>query len=106
MSRLVAMLTRSKPITSVIGKRDTLAQETGLGLGGMTSKIKALDKRDTLAQEGTGGLGSMTSDIVLDKRDTLAQEGTAGLSSMKSTYQSSPGGSSTPPGASSDIKTT
>ena len=83
MSRLAAMLSTSTPITSVIGKRDTLAQETGLGLSGMTSKITALDRRDTLAQEGTGGLASMSS-----------------------TYQSSPGGTTTPPGASSEIKTT
>ena len=83
MSRLVAMLTRSKPITSVIGKRDTLAQETGLGLGGMTSKIKALDRRDTLAQEGTGGLASMTSTL---------QPGSAGSTEEK--------------GQSSDVKTT
>jgi len=63
-------------------RADIFAEETGLGLGGMTSKISPLDRRDTLAQEGTGGVAS-----------------------MKSTYQSTPGGTVTPPGNSSQVKT-
>jgi len=83
MSKLADMLAKTKPITSLILGKDVYAEETGLGLGGMTSKITPLDRRDTLAQEGTGG-----------------------LSSMSSTYQSKPGGTTTPKGESSDVKTT
>lgn len=82
-SKLANMLASSKSPTTMIQERDVYAQETGLGLGGMTSRIKALDRRDTLAQEGTGGLASMTS-----------------------TLQPGAAGSTTPPGASSEVKTT
>lgn len=83
MSKLADILAKTKPITSVIQSKDVYANETGLGLGGMTSKIKALDRRDTLAQEGTSGLGGMTSTL---------QPGSAGSTEEK--------------GQGSDIKTT
>jgi len=83
MSKLASMLASSKSPTTMIQERDVYAEETGLGLGGMTSKIKALDRRDTLAQEGTGGLASMTSTL---------QPGSAGSTEEK--------------GQSSDVKTT
>ena len=83
MSKLAQMLANSKSPTTVPAKVDVFANETGLGLGGMTSKIKALGRRDTLAQEGTGGLSSMTS-----------------------TLQPGAGGSVTPSGESSPVKTT
>ena len=82
-SKLADMLASSSPKTSIIQRRDIYAEETGKGLGGMTSKL--------------GKIGIV---------GPLAQEGTAGLSSMTSTYQSSPGGTVTPKGASSDIKST
>ena len=84
MSKLAQMLANSKSTTTRPARVDVFANETGLGLGGMTSKIKALDRRDTLAQEGTGGLVSMTS-----------------------TLQPGAVRSTTPPGAtSSEVKTT
>jgi len=83
MSKLAQMLANSKSPTTMVARADVFAQETGLGLGGMTSKITPLDRRDTLAQEGTGGLASMTS--------------TLGPGS---------GGSVTPAGTSSEVKTT
>tara|TARA_R110000744_G_scaffold367264_1_gene476655 strand:- start:1098 stop:1349 length:252 start_codon:yes stop_codon:yes gene_type:complete len=83
MSKLAQMLANSKSPTTTVTRADVFAQETGLGLGGMTSKITAL---------GKVGL--------------LAQEGTPGLSSMSSTYQSNPGGTTTPAGESSPVKTT
>ena len=83
MSKLAQMLANSKSATTKPARVDVFANETGLGLGGMTSKITALDRRDTLAQEGTGGLSSMTSRL-----------------------QPGAGGSTTPPGASSEVKTT
>jgi len=83
MSKLVQMLTNSKSATTKPAKVDVFANETGLGLGGMTSKITPLGKVGPLAQEGTAGLSSMTSE-----------------------YQSSPGGTVTPSGDSSPVKTT
>ena len=83
MSRLAKMLANSKSPTTVVARADVFAQETGLGLGGMTSKITSLGKVGPLAQEGTPG-----------------------LSSMRSTYQSTPGGSTTPSGESSPVKST
>ena len=83
MSKLAQMLASSKSPTTMAVRADVYAQETGLGLGGMTSKITPLDRRDTLAQEGTGGLASMTS-----------------------TLQPGSGASITPAGNSSEVKTT
>jgi hypothetical protein len=83
MSKLAQMLASSKSPTTMVVKADVFAQETGLGLGGMTSNITPLGRRDTLAQEGTGGLSSMTS-----------------------TYQGSTGGTVTPKGTGSEVKTT
>ena len=83
MSKLAQMLATSKSPTTMVTNADVFAQETGLGLGGMTSRISPLGKAGPLAQEGT-----------------------AGLSSMSSTYQSSPGGTTTPKGVSSSVKTT
>ena len=83
MSKLVQMLTNSKSATTKPAKVDVFANETGLGLGGMTSKITPLGKVEPLAQEGTAGLSSITSE-----------------------YQSSPGGTVTPSGDSSPVKTT
>jgi len=77
------MLANSKSPTTMAVKADVYAQETGLGLGGMTSNITPIYRTDTLAQEGTGGLASMTS-----------------------TLQPGAAGSTTPPGVSGDIKTT
>ena len=82
-SKLADMLAGSKSPTTKPAKVDVFANETGLGLGGMTAKIAPLGKAGPLAQEGTAGLSSMTS-----------------------TFQSSPGGSSTPAGESSNITTT
>ena len=83
MSKLAQMLANSKSPTTMVTNADVFAQETGLGLGGMTSRIAPLGKVGPLAQEGT-----------------------AGLSSMSSTYQSSPGGTTTPKGVGSSVKTT
>tara|TARA_R100001377_G_scaffold80052_1_gene58642 strand:+ start:1277 stop:1528 length:252 start_codon:yes stop_codon:yes gene_type:complete len=83
MSKLAQMLANSKSPTTMVTNRDVFAQETGLGLGGMTSQITPIGRKDTLAQEGTGGLSSMTS-----------------------TYQSTPGGTTTPKGTGSEVKTT
>mgnify|MGYP003653753163 FL=1 len=83
MSKLAQMLTNSKSVTTKPAKVDVFANETGLGLGGMTSKITPLGKAGPLAQEGTPG-----------------------LSSMRSTFQSSPGGTISPSGESSPVKTT
>ena len=83
MSKLAELLASTSPKTSIIQPKDVFADETGMGLGGMTAKIKALDRRDTLAQEGTGGLTSMTSRL---------QPGSAGSTEEK--------------GQSSDVKTT
>ena len=83
MSKLAEMLANTKPATSIVQGKDVYAEETGLGLGGMTAKTTPIYRTDTLAQEGTGGLGSMTS-----------------------TLQPGAAGSATPPGASSEVKTT
>jgi len=83
MSKLAQMLVNSKSLTTKPAKVDVFANETGLGLGGMTAKIAPLEKASPLAQEGTPG-----------------------LSSMKSVFQSSPGGTTTPSGESSAVQTT
>ena len=75
MSRLTAMLTNAMPITAKLVGIDTTAQETGIGLNGMTSKIKALDTRDALAQEGTSGLINMTSRLQPKTAGSTKEEG-------------------------------
>jgi len=83
MSKLAEMLAKSKSPTTQITVKDVFAEETGMGLGGMTAKIAPLGNASPLAQEGTPGLSSMTS-----------------------TFQSGPAGSTTPSGESSPVQTT